>query len=303
MSELKLVDAVRRGIRPLIALYGLTNTGKTWGALTLARGMAGGGEIALADSENERASFYAGMFGGFKVVNIAAPFSPQRYIDVIEIIESSGVKVGILDGLSPEWNGVGGVLDMASESEIKSGKSGLHNWKKPKFEHAKLVDRLLRSSIPWIVCLRAKYLTKQGRDGGKTVIVKDDEPTAIQDDEFVFEATCVGLMLPNNRIQLKKWTHPDLKACFPTDGPLEANHGALIAQWCAAGAAPQPKSKSPTTAKALLWKHTESIHKGDPKALEKYLSESGYLSDNVSLLTLNEEQLRAIYTHLQAESK
>lgn len=283
-------DPKRSGVVPLIALYGLTNTGKTWGALTLARGLAGpDGLIVIAEAENNRASFYTGMFGGFKLARIKEPYSSLAFVEAIVAIENAGAKCGIIDGLSPEWNGPGGVLDQASESEQRTGKSGLHNWKKPKLLHQQLINRILASPIPWIVCLRAKYLTRQGKENGKTVIIKDDEPSAIQDDEFLFEATCVALMHPGNRVELKKWTHPDLKKCFPDNAPLEIHHGRMIAEWCTAGSAPQKLDRKALVKK--LWAITKPIHQEDKAKLEAYLKENGFMKDSLTLEALTESEL------------
>lgn len=159
----QIKPATRVGINPLIVAYSESGCGKTYSALLLARGMAGpSGKIVVADSESGRASLYADVLpGGFETFGIDAPFSPARYVEAIDAIEASGAAVGIIDSGSHEHEGPGGVLDMAMENEHRSGRAGLHNWKTPKFEHAKYVQRLLRIKIPIIICLRAKYKTRQ----------------------------------------------------------------------------------------------------------------------------------------------
>ena len=166
--------ATRVGINPLIVAYSESGCGKTYSALLLARGMAGpAGKIVVADSESGRASLYADVLpGGFETFDLCAPFSPTRYVEAVDAIEASGAVIGVIDSGSHEWEGPGGVNDMAMENESRSGRAGLHNWKTPKFEHAKFVQRLLRAKIPLIVCLRAKYKTRQKKDDkGKTVIL------------------------------------------------------------------------------------------------------------------------------------
>jgi hypothetical protein len=269
--------ATRQGVRPIISLYSESGCGKTYSSLLLARGFVGpSGKIVMADSEEGRGELYADVIpGGYDVVPMTPPFSPQTYVAAIEEIENSGASIGIIDSGSHEWAGIGGVLDMASENEDKSGRAGLHNWKVPKFEHAKFVQKLLRAKIPLIICLRAKFKTRQGKDErGKTVVIKDDHTEPIQADDFIFESTCHGEVMPDHSFRLTKCSHPDLRKCFPSEGPITSHHGELLAQWCAA-----PSAK-PTAnpAKAKLWALTKDIHKGDVAKLETWLKAQSIIS-------------------------
>ena len=195
----------------------------------------------VADSESRRASLYADVIpGGFDTFDLCAPFTPERYVDAIDAIESSGAAVGVIDSGSHEWDGPGSVLDMATEIEKRSGKAGLHCWREPKFEHAKFVQRLLRIKIPIIVCLRAKYKSRQTKENGKTVIVKDETTSPIQAEDFIFEATCHFEILPNHSIILTKCSHPSLRDCFPPNKttPVTIEHGQKLAAWCNAAGKP-----------------------------------------------------------------
>ena len=235
----QIKPATRTGVKPLIVLYSESGCGKTYSALLLARGISGpGGKIVMGDSESGRGSLYADIpeIGGYQTFDLAAPFSPARYVEAVDAIEQAGAAIGILDSGSHEWEGIGGVLDMAGEIEEKSGKTGLHCWKAPKFEHAKFVQRLLRTKIPFIVCLRAKYKSRQKKDDrGKTVIIKDETTSPIQAEDFIFEATCHAEILPNHSIILTKCSHPSLRNCFPADRsePIGSKHGEALAKWCA----------------------------------------------------------------------
>lgn len=274
-----ITKATRQGISPLIVAYSESGCGKTYSSLLLARGMAGpNGKIVVADSESRRASLYADVLpGGFETFDLCAPFSPQRYIEAIDAIEESNASVGILDSGSHEWEGPHGVLDMAAEIEEKTGKTGLHCWKTPKFEHAKFVQRLLRIKIPIIVCLRAKYKSRQKKDErGKTIIVKDEATSPIQAEDFIFEATCHFEILPDHSINLTKASHPSLRECFPEKGPIAIKHGEMLAQWCQAPGktvAPTatdkqaPRKLSPVDeCKVRLWSLLESVHHGEKGA-------------------------------------
>lgn len=243
----QLRPATRQGIKPLIALYSESGCGKTYSSLILARGLVGpAGRIGMIDTESGRGSLYADVLpGGYEVMELAAPFTPQRYIEGMEAIEKSGVAVGILDSGSHEWEGLGGVLDMAAEIEEKSGRTGLHCWRNPKMAHNLWMRKILQSKLPWIVCLRAKYKSRQIKENGKTVIIKDDHTSPIQAEDFIFEATAHAEILSDHSIILTKCSHPALRQCFPTSGPICEAHGRALAVWCAAGGSPAPVGSPP----------------------------------------------------------
>lgn len=293
MSEFKITKATRRGVIPLIGLYGESGTGKTMSALLVARGLVGpSGDIHMIDTESRRGSLYADVIpGGYSVLDLEPPFTPARYIDAMHAMISAGAKVIVIDSMSHEWEGMGGVLDMAGENEDRTKKSGLHNWKQPKFEHAKLVQFLLRCPIPLVVCIRAKYKSRQKKDAqNKTVIVKDEFTSPIQAEDFIFELTAHAEVLPDHSINLTKCSHPDLRKCFPAQGkPLAIEHGELIQQWCMAGGQPSaPKAKDLKALKSEFWTKTQPIHKGDKVKLEGYLHENGFLAEGLRLDDLKE---------------
>lgn len=281
MSEFEIKTATRQGAKPLIGLYSESGCGKTYSALLLARGFAGpSGKVVMVDSESGRGSLYADVLpGGYEVLELTEPFSPIRYIAAIQAVEKSGAAIGIIDSFSHEWEGLGGVCEMASDNEQRSGKLGLHNWKQPKMEHARCVLKMLQSSIPWVVCVRAKCKTRQQKDErGKTQIIKDEFVSPIQDENFIFECTAYGFLGKDHAFNPLKVQHPTLAACFPNGKPIEIRHGELLAKWCASsGVAPanplatQPAKPPVNPLKKELWKLTKLIHGGDPARLQAWI--------------------------------
>lgn len=304
--SLQFKKASRQGVKPLIDLYSESGCGKTFSALLLARGIVGpSGKIAMGDSESGRGSLYADVIpGGYDVIEMNAPFSPASYIGVIEAAEEGGYDILILDSMSHEWEGIGGVLDMAGDNEQRSGKSGLHNWKVPKLEHNKLVLKLLQTRLVIICCIRAKFKSRQIKENGKTVIVKDDVPSPIQSEEFIFEATAHALLLPDHTIRLTKCSHPALRECFPQDEkePLSVKHGEAISRWCIEGtaSAPQKPAKTPLeTAKAALWKEAKPKFNNDPKKFEEWLLKEGHINFDETLESLTSEKLQTLVPIVQ----
>jgi hypothetical protein len=304
--------ATRQGVRPIICLYSESGGGKTYSALLLARGFVGpSGKMVMVDTESGRGELYADVpvFGGYDVLRLDDPFSPKRYIEALEAVEQSGAAIGIVDSGSHEWEGLGGVLDMAGENEQRSGKPGLHNWKTPKMEHALFLQKLLRSSIPWIVCLRAKFKTRQVREPGKKAeIVKDDYLTPIQADDFIFEATVHGEITLNHQFIPRKISHPDLGACLPNKALITLEHGRKLAEWCASPGKSSLAVSGPDK-KALLAELrtiTEPIHgwvkgkssqaewEAGKEKLEGWLVANGIIGESASLGDLPDERLAEV---------
>lgn len=221
---------------PVIAISGRPGSGKTMGSLLIARGWVGPtGRIAQIDTEERRGSVFKNTIpGGYDTLSLTPPFTPESFIEAIEAAEQAEYDIIILDSVSHEWSGVGGVLDTVE------GK-GLGAWKEPKARHQKFVRKLLTCKVPIIPCLRAAYKNKQGKDAnGKTVIVKDDLPSSIQEDTFTFEMTAHILTMHNIQglehppvTKLKKFSPPELRDCFPADftDPLSIETGQKIAAW------------------------------------------------------------------------
>jgi hypothetical protein len=109
MSEFVLKPASRQGIKPLIGLYGKSGGGKTRSALLLARGIVGDkGRIGLIDTENRRGHIFADVIpGGYQVLDLDAPFSPDRYVSAMEVIEKN-CDILIMDSMRHTGNARGG---------------------------------------------------------------------------------------------------------------------------------------------------------------------------------------------------
>lgn len=300
---MEIKRAVRTSVRPLICIYGESGTGKTYSSLLLARGFVGpGGKIILGDTESGRGSLYADVIpGGYDTVALEPPFSPPKVVEFIRLVEQHA-SIGILDSLSHFWEGPGGVCDMADQIEQKSGKPGLHCWREPKTQHQLMVAAFLRSSIPWIVCLRAKYKSRQIKQNGKTVIAKDEFTTPIQSEDFIYESTIHGETLQNHHFHRTKEAHPELCKCFPEDGPIEIRHGGLLADWCkgppnAPGqqqSAPKPAISSLKLLKKQLWDLTTDIHQGNKAGLEQWLWDEAIIADTEALEELSETRLAEV---------
>lgn len=147
-----LQKAQRKFSRIKMALQGPSGSGKTYSALLLAYGITGSWDkIAVIDSENQSSHLYADL-GPFSVLNLEEPFSPERYIEALSVCEKAGMEVIIIDSLSHEWEGQGGILDVHGNM---AGNS-FANWSKVTPRHNRLVSRMLQSPAHVIGTVRAK---------------------------------------------------------------------------------------------------------------------------------------------------
>jgi hypothetical protein len=111
--QLKTVESKPSKVR--LALQGPSGSGKTYTALLLAYGLCGAYEkIALIDTDYRTANLYS-YFGPFNTVSLSAPFTPQKFNDALTLCERAGIEVIIIDTLSAEWCGSGGIVETLKE--------------------------------------------------------------------------------------------------------------------------------------------------------------------------------------------
>ena len=248
--------AVRSHVPVLVGLYGPSGSGKTMSALRLATGMQKitGGEIYVIDTESRRALHYADQFT-FRHVEFHAPFSPIDYLAAIEYCASKDAKVIIVDSMSHEHEGPGGVLEMhdTEMERLSKGDPGKVErvkwlaWVKPKAERRRLINSVLQMNANFIFCFRAKekMKLKKGEDPKELGFMP------IAGEEFLFEMTVNCLLLPNSG-GIPSW-HPaemgekmmvklpqQFKELFKVSRPLDEEIGSRLAEWSRGSSADRP---------------------------------------------------------------
>ena len=85
-----------------MALQGSSGCGKSLSALLLAKGLTNDqlAKVAVIDTENGSADLYAHL-GNYNVLALQPPYTPEKYIEAIEVCEKAGMEVVILDSISP----------------------------------------------------------------------------------------------------------------------------------------------------------------------------------------------------------
>lgn len=160
---IQLKKATRKQVKLRLGLSAVAGGGKTMSALLLAYGMTNDwSKIATIDTENGSASLYSHL-GDFNTIDLECPFSPERYIEAIKACEDAGMEVIILDSITHEWDGKGGILDI---SNSMTGNS-FTNWAKLTPRHDYFINAMLQSKCHIISCVRRKqdYEMTKGSDG------------------------------------------------------------------------------------------------------------------------------------------
>lgn len=247
--------AKRENIPLLLGVAGGTGSGKTYSALRLARGIAGGQPFAGIDTENRRMNHYADLFPELHVAQIAAPFRPDKYTaaidDGIAYLASLNVprenRVVLIDSMSHEWAGEGGCLDWHDEITKGDPKKKAAGWATIKPAHKKMVTKLTQLDAHVIVCLRAepkidivrdpngelKFVPKQTLPGGGL-----DGWVPISEKAFPYELTASFLLMADKPgvpqpIKLEAQCRPFV----PLDRPLDEEVSKRFAEWAGGAAA------------------------------------------------------------------
>lgn len=212
-----------------LAVQGPSGSGKTYGALMLAKGL--GGKIAVIDTERGSASLYADLKGmpEFDVLELEAPYTPEKYIEAIHAAEAEGYDVLIVDSMTHEWEGQGGCLeliDQIARAKFKRNTWSAYSELTPR--HRKFVDAMLQSKCHIIGTMRSKTETVQTENDKGQKVIQKLGMKAIQRDGMDYEFTVVfDLQADGHFATVSK----DRTALFNDPIVLTEEVGKQIANW------------------------------------------------------------------------
>lgn len=181
---IQIRKAERRKAKLRIGVSGPSGSGKTYSSLLLARGMTTAwNKVGLIDTENGSGELYSHL-GDYNVITLAAPFSPESYIEAIRAFEVAGIEALVIDSVSHEWDGPGGCLEIVDKL---GGK--YQDWAKVTPRHQSFVHTILSSPLHIITTTRRKqdYEMTKGSDG--KVKVEKMGLKEVQRDGFEYELT------------------------------------------------------------------------------------------------------------------
>jgi len=197
---------------------------------------------------------YADLFK-FRHVQFDPPHGSLDYLTAIEHCVKAGAKIIVVDSMSHEHSGVGGMIEfqereldrMAGDDFAKRERMKMLAWQKPKAARRRLIDRITQINANFIFCFRAKESVRPMKIGGKTEIVPQGF-MPIAGDEFLFEQTVNILLLPKSggvptwqsenvgeRLMMK--LPVQFASIFADAKPLDEATGRALAEWASGGAA------------------------------------------------------------------
>jgi nucleoside-triphosphatase THEP1 len=223
---MQIRKAQRKKARIKMAIQGPSGSGKTYSSLLLAQGLSGDlSKVCVIDTENNSADLYAHL-GEYNVINLQAPYTPEKYIQAVELAEEAQMEIIIIDSLSHGW-------EYLLEYHSNLTGNSFSNWGKVTPRQRSLVTKILSSDAHVIATMRVKqdYVLTENQKGKlepQKVGLK-----AIQRDGVDYEFTLVFELDNSNFASVSKdrtgqfWNQPDFKISVET--------GKQIREWCEEG--------------------------------------------------------------------
>ena len=220
-----LQKASRKKAKIKMGLMGPSGSGKTMGAVLTAFGICGDwSKVAIVDTENHSADLYAHI-GSYNVLSLSAPFTPEKYIQAIELCEKAGMEVIIIDSVTHEWENL---LEYHSSLQGNS----FTNWNKITPRHNYFVQKILQSPCHIISTVRTKQDYVLQEKNGKMIPEKVGLKS-VQRDGLDYEMTLVFDIDMKNHATASK----DRTGLFfgKPEHKLTVETGKLIKDWCNSG--------------------------------------------------------------------
>lgn len=319
-----------RRVATLIAagFVGPSGSGKTKSMLRFGDGMrrVKPGKTFVVDTNLQRSLHHApkpgepptpGVNHDFEVVHLTAPFSPDDFGQAFDHCVKRGAARIIVDSMSDEWEGQGGVLDwheveverMSGGDWQKAKRVSDTAWIKPKAAHRSLRLWMWQQPVDWLLGYRAKKKVDRkarnakGRGGAKP---DEDEDASRVDlgwqpigaDDIVFDLLFKCLLPPQGdgrpvwstnsgrvlteaeQLLIKQpgW----FREAFAAHPQIDEELGEKIARWAAGGdvtASPTATSSRSTSAPAGLVERFDACR--TPEAFEELKAEMKAAWDSI----------------------
>lgn len=219
---MQLRQSSKKQAKIKLAIQGCAGSGKTYSSLLLAKGLSNDwSKIAVIDSENNSADLYSHL-GNYNVLSLQGDFSPENYMEALEICERAGMEVIIIDSMSQCW-------DYLLECHSNMQGNSFTNWGKITPRQNALVQKILQSNSHIISTLRTKQDYVLNEKNGKLVPEKVGLK-AVMRDGIDYEFTIVfDVDMKHNAIASK-----DRTGLFmgKPEFIINSTTGANILKWC-----------------------------------------------------------------------
>ena len=277
MRKFEFVPAEKSQLKAKVMISGAAGSGKTMAALELASAL--GSRVAVIDTENGSAALYSDKYK-FEMLNLQPPYPPEDFVQAIKVAENSGFDVIVVDGITPEWSGSGGCLDL----HTKLG-GRFQDWAKITPRHRSFIQKILECSTHIICTCRSKQgyaMDEQSKKVTKLGMAPE------QRDGLDYEMTLVFNII--NQTHLAEATK-DRTGLF--DGKqflISKNTGLEILEWLNSGTPAKSPAPTITDVRNLLISAGVKSIPDFKKVMMQVLGE-----EYNTLEELNQEQLLTLY--------
>ena len=278
---MQLEQASRKRAKIKMALQGPSGSGKTYSALLVAFGLCNDWtKVAVIDTENHSAELYSHL-GQYNTVELTAPFAPEKYIEAINLCDKAEMQVIIIDSISHEWEGIGGILDVHGNM---AGNS-FTNWSKLTPRHNAFIQAILQSSSHIIGTIRSKQDYVLNEKNGKMVPEKVGLK-GVTRESMDYEFTLVFDIDIKHNANVSK----DRTGLFvgKPEFRITSETGKQILDWCNKGSDSSPKTSivDRINACCTIQELLDLYQKQLPSVQKEYASQ--FTNKRTSLVTTNQ---------------
>ena len=267
MEQKTFRKAVKHEAKLRLCIAGPSGSGKTYTGLRLGTALARGGRVALVDTEHGSASKYADLFN-FDVLELEAPFHPERFVEAIKAAEAEEYSVVILDSLSHAWRGSGGLLDIVDQiSKRMKSANTFAAWKDATPIQNDLIEGILGADLHVIATMRSRQEYVMDADEKGRTRVRKVGMAPVQRDGFEYEFDVfLDMDIDNNGIVSKTRCPALMGRVFNKPGEDVAT---ILAQWLTGEAVPeQPTFPAANEAEPAPEPEPPAKDNGDPPAAD-----------------------------------
>ncbi|EJR88149.1 MULTISPECIES: AAA family ATPase [Bacillus cereus group] len=196
----QVTEAKREKMKAVIGFIGCSGSGKTGSALLTAFGMMQEAypdlseeelwkKIGVIDTEHRRSKLHVGLvygetkIGNFLHIDFNAPYTTERYNEAVQVMKKAGAEVLIIDSLSHNWQGEGGIV----ETHGNMAGNSFQNWGKLSSETTKLIKTLTQNNVHILATLRTKTEYVVEPDGNGKMAPRKVGTKPVQKDEMEYE--------------------------------------------------------------------------------------------------------------------
>lgn len=202
--------ATRKKSYERIALVGPSGNGKTLSSILLAYGLVGPGKFCIIDTEGGKGERFQGLdigeitglhqFDGktleYDVLPFNKPYTPERYINAMNIVNKAGYECMIIDNVTYEWSGPGGCIELI-DALRPTMVNQMAPWAVVTPRHQKFVYELVNSPCHVICTMRSKTEWRMPTEG-KSGKPEKVGTSPMQRDQFEYEFTLMLSIAPNH---------------------------------------------------------------------------------------------------------